>query len=175
MNSQNQYLTEYAGDVVTYLIDQHDELKVLMGRVLSAHGEPRQQAFDAVREVLARHEAAEEAVVRPLTREAPGGEDQAAARDGEEDRAEHALGALEHLDVDSIAFETQFRELQDAVLRHAGMEETQEFPLLRRSYGPEALRAARAAVERAEAGERPAPARHGTFATMLERARRLFA
>ena len=174
MNSQDRYLTEYAGDVVEYLVDQHEEMKGLMSRVLSAHGEQRQHAFDAVRAALARHEAAEEAVVRPLTREAPGGEDQAAARDGEEDRAEDALATLEQLDVDSSAFETQFRELQDAVLGHADMEETQEFPLLRRSHGPEALRAARVAVERAEAGERPAPVGHGTFASMLERARRLF-
>jgi hypothetical protein len=44
-----------------------------MGRVLPSSGEERQRAFDEVREALARHETAEEAVLRPLVREVPGG------------------------------------------------------------------------------------------------------
>src|SRR3954447_24004551 len=96
---------EYEGDVVTFLVHQHDELKGLLSRVLGTQGAERQEAFDAVRESLARHEAAEEEVLRPLTRQAPGGDEEAAMRTGEEDRATEALALLERLDVGSIPFQ----------------------------------------------------------------------
>src|ERR671932_43391 len=102
MHSQDWYAKEYAGDVVDLLVQQHDEVKSLMGRVLSASGPDRQRAFDAVRETLARHEAAEEAVLRPLVGEVPGGEEEAAQRTFEETHAKETLGELEQLDVDSI-------------------------------------------------------------------------
>ena len=81
MNSQDRYAVEYAGDVVELLTDQHEQLKLLMTRVLAVSGPQRKQLFDEVRDTLARHEAAEEAVVRPLTRSAPGGDQQAAEPD----------------------------------------------------------------------------------------------
>src|SRR3954466_7756871 len=119
---------EYEGDVVTFLVHQHDELKALLSRVLGTQGAERQQAFDAVRESLARHEAAEEEVLRPLTRQAPDGEQEAAMRTGGEERATEALELLEQLYVDSVPFEVQFRTFEEAVLRHAEEEETHEFP-----------------------------------------------
>jgi iron-sulfur cluster repair protein YtfE (RIC family) len=181
MHSQDWYTAEYAGDVVDHLVEQHDSVKTLMGRVLPTSGEARQRAFDEVREALARHEAAEEAVLRPLVREAPGGEEEAGQRTFEEDRAKEMLGTLERLDVDSIPFEVLFRDLEKAVLAHAEKEQTLEFPLLRQTHDPETLRRARAAVEDVEAGrtppgeERQEEEREGTFAELLDRARRLFA
>jgi hemerythrin superfamily protein len=174
MHSQDWYATEYAGDVVDHLVQQHDEIRSLMGRVLSSSGADRQRAFDAVRETLARHEAAEESVLRPLVRQAPGGEEEAEARTSEEDGAQATLGELEQLDVTSIPFEVLFRDLEKSVLLHAEHEQTVEFPLLRQTHDPETLRRARAALEDVEAGRTPSdPA--GTFAEMLHRARRLFA
>jgi hemerythrin superfamily protein len=176
MHAQDWYATEYAGDVVDYLAEQHDHLKSLMGRVLPASGAQRQQAFDTAREALARHEAAEEAVLRPLVREVPGGEEEAGQRTAEEDRAKETLGMLEQLDVGSIPFEVLFREFEQAVLVHAENEQTLEFPLLRQTHDADTLRRARAAVEEVEAGRTPrTEERGGTFAEMLERARRLFA
>jgi len=174
MHSQDWYATEYAGDVVDLLVGQHDEIKSLMGRVLSASGENRQRAFDAVRETLARHEAAEEAVLRPLVREAPGGVEEAGQRTHEEDRAKTTLSELEQLDVASIPFEVLFRDLEKAVLLHAEKEQTLEFPLLRQAHDPATLRRARAAVEEVEAGRSHAEKHRGTFAEMLDHARRLF-
>ena len=165
---------EYEGDVVSFLERQHEELRSLMSRVLGSGGAQRQEAFDAVREMLAGHEAAEEQILRPLTRQAPDGAEEAAMRTGEEERAAEALELLEQLDVDSIAFEVQFRTLEEAVLRHAEEEETHEFPLLRRTHDPESLRRARAAVEAVERGRRPPPSGRSTFAAMLEHARGLF-
>jgi hypothetical protein len=161
MPSQDRYVTEYAGDVVEYLTDQHDELRTLMGRVLPASGRQRQEAFDAVRELLARHEAVEESVVRPLVRAAPGGEAEAAQRTREEKRAEQMLAVLDQLDVASIPFTMAFRELEEAVTRHAESEQQAEFTLLRQSYDPDRLRRARTAVEAAEAGRPPRAEGHG--------------
>jgi hemerythrin superfamily protein len=176
MHSQDWYAAEYAGDVVDYLTEQHDHIKALMGRVLPASGAERQRAFDAVRETLARHEAAEEAVLRPLVREVPGGEEEAAQRTFEETPAKETLGELEQLDVDSIPFEVLFRDLDEAVLVHAENEQTLEFPLLRQTHDPDTLRRARAAVEDVEAGRTSrGEQRGGTFAEMLDRARGLFA
>jgi hemerythrin superfamily protein len=145
-----------------------------MPRVLQASGQERRTLFDEVRETLARHEAAEEAVLRPLTRQAPGGEEQAAGRTEEEDSAKNLLGLIERYDVDTPAFEVEYQELAEAVMRHAEHEETEEFPLLRRTHDPATLREARAAVERVEAGGSAGPSGHGTFAAMLQRARDLF-
>ena len=176
MHSQDWYTTEYSGDVVDHLVRQHDEIKSLMGRVLSSSGGDRRRAFDAVREALARHEAAEEAVLRPLIRAVPGGEAEAGERTSEEDGARETLGELEQLDVTSIPFEVLFRDLEKAVLRHAENEQKIEFPLLRQTHDPETLRRARASVEEVEAGGSPHEEEHGgTFGEMLGRARRLFA
>jgi hemerythrin superfamily protein len=174
MNTQDRYVVDHAGDVVEFLTDQHQQLKDVMSRVLAATGAERRALFYQVRETLARHEAAEEAVLRPLTRAAPGGEEQAASRTHEEKSAEDLLGLIEQFDVDTPAFETEYAELQEAVLRHAEEEETQEFPLLRRTHDAATLREARAAVERVEAGGPADASGHGTFSAMLQRARALF-
>ena len=153
-------------------------MRTLLARVLGVEGRDRRRAFEAARDALTRHEAAEEAVLRPLTGRAPGGDALAAARTREEERATQALELLETYDVDGVAFETEFRTFQEAVLEHAEKEETAEFPLLRRTYDADTLRRARRAVEEAEAGRRPEPVTPGgdggTFASLLARARRLF-
>jgi hypothetical protein len=174
MNSQDRYAVDYAGDVVELLTDQHQQLKALMARVLTVSGAERRRLFDEVRETLARHEAAEEAVLRPLTRQAPGGQEQAEGRTAEEDEARDLLGLIERFDVDTPGFEVEYQELAESVMRHAEHEETEEFPLLRRTHDAATLREARAAVERVEAGGPAAPPGHGTFAAMLDRARALF-
>lgn len=163
MKSQDEYVVEYAGDVVEFLTDQHEQLRGLMSRVLGAAGEERRALFGEVRDLLARHEAAEEAALRPLTRSAPGGEQQAASRTAEEERAERGLEFIAPLDVDSPAFEVQYREISEAVLAHAGKEETEEFPLLRRTYDPQTLRAARRAAEQREDGRSRSPERPGSL------------
>lgn len=175
MRSQDWYMTHYDGDVVEYLTDQHDEVRTLMGRVLSASGPERQRAFDRVRDLFTRHEAAEESVLRQLVRAAPGGEQEAAQRTHEEDRAKEMLAILESLDVASIPFTVLFREWEEAVLTHAEKEQKETFSLLRQTYDPETLRRARAAVQAAEAGETLAVDTRGDRSAWLQRARRLFA
>jgi hemerythrin superfamily protein len=183
--TQNTALnTGNADDVVQFLTTQHQQVRALLDEVLATTGEERQRCFDDVRELLARHETAEEMIVRPLTRKAPDGDDVAAARMAEENEAKEVLAKLEKMDVDSAEFTTTFTEFRQSVRAHAEAEETQEFPLLRASTDHEALEKARSAVETAEkmAPTHPHPSAKtttmnyvaGPFAAMLDRARDAF-
>jgi hemerythrin superfamily protein len=173
--------TDNASDVIEFLLGQHQQVRTLLENVLMAHGEERQRAFDDVREMLARHETAEEMIIRPLTRKAPGGEEIADRRMHEENEAKEVLADLEKMDVDSQEFTAKFTEFRQSVLDHAQAEETQEFPVLRQNTDPEALVKARDRVKRAEAmaPTHPHPSAKtttanyvaGPFAAMLDRAR----
>jgi len=183
--TQNTALnTGNADDVVAFLTAQHQQVRTLLGEVLATTGEERQRCFDDVRELLARHETAEEMIVRPLTRKASQGEQVADARMAEENEAKEVLAKLEKMDVDSAEFTTAFTDFRQSVLAHADAEEGQEFPLLRESTDSDALQKARSAVEVAEkmAPTHPHPSAKtttmnyvaGPFAAMLDRARDAF-
>jgi len=173
-----------AGDVIEFLLNQHQQVKGLLDDVLAASGPERQQYFDAVREMLARHETAEEMIVRPLTRKAPGGEDVAEGRMHEENEAKEVLANLEKMDVTSAEFTATFTEFRSSVLAHAEAEEREEFPLLRQNTDADALVKARDRVKRAEAmaPTHPHPSAKttaanyvaGPFAAMLDRAKDAF-
>ena len=179
-----QVTNDDGSDVVEFLLNQHQQITALLADVVSTSGEERKRYFDAVREMLARHETAEEMIVRPLTRKAPGGDDVAAARMAEENEAKEVLANLEKMDVDSAEFTTTFTEFRKSVRAHAEAEEMQEFPLLRESTDHDALQKARSAVETAEkmAPTHPHPSAKtttmnyvaGPFAAMLDRARDAF-
>jgi hemerythrin superfamily protein len=173
-----------ASDVIEFLLDQHQQVRGLLDDVMSSSGEERQRYFDTVREMLARHETAEEMIVRPLTRKAPGGEQVAEGRMEEENEAKEVLAELEKMDVDSADFTAKFQQFRQSVLDHAAAEERDEFPLLRQNCDPDALMSARDRVKRAEAmaPTHPHPSAKttaanyvaGPFAAMLDRARDAF-
>lgn len=173
-----------AGDVIEFLMNQHQQVRGLIDDVLSAPGPERQEYFDAVREMLARHETAEEMILRPLTRKAPGGEQVAEGRMHEENDAKEVLASLEKMDVASAEFTASFTGFRQSVLHLAEAEETLEFPLLRQNTDSEALQQARDRVKRAEvmAPSHPHPSAKttamnyaaGPFAAMLDRARDAF-
>src|SRR5258708_32947406 len=81
-------------NVVSILYEQHAQLRDQFAVVPDLRGEYRRAAFDMLREMLARHEAAEEVVLRPVTEKrlpaalAPARNDEAKAPAGE--RAELA-------------------------------------------------------------------------------------
>lgn len=170
-----------AGDVVDFLLDQHRNVERLMDNVLSSNGEMRSRYFDEVRELLARHETAEEMIVHPLTREVPAGRPVAAARMAEENEATEFLAQLEKMDQAAMEFDEKFKAFRLSVLKHAKAEEEQEFPRLRQYTDHDALVAAR---ERVIGAEETAPAHPhpsaktttvnavvGPFAALLDRAR----
>jgi hemerythrin superfamily protein len=173
-----------ASDVIEFLLRQHQQVRGLLDDVLAATGDERKRLFDEVREMLARHETAEEMIVRPLTRKAPAGDEIADKRMAEENEAKEVLADLEKMDVNTPAFTEKFTAFRSSVRAHADAEETQEFPLLRQNTDPEALVKARDRVRTAEkmAPTHPHPSAKttaanyvaGPFAAMLDRARDAF-
>ena len=121
------------GDVVAQLLIQHEQIRTAINDVAATTtAEARQETFDALREMLARHETAEEMIVRPLTRGIDGGTPVANARMDEENEAKVTLAKLEKLDIASVEFARAFEKFALAVLTHAQAEENHEFPLLLR-------------------------------------------
>jgi hemerythrin superfamily protein len=173
-------------DVVTFLKEQHQQIKGMFEEVLAARGEPRAKAFVALRRTLAVHETAEEQIVHPAARRAlADGESVVEARLREEKEAKRALADLEKLDVDSLAFESALRTLQEFVLAHAEREEREEFERLEAIFDATRLERMRRAAEFAEtvAPTRPHPGIEsaiantiaGPFAAMVDRARDVLA
>jgi len=169
-------------DVVSFLKEQHEEVKQLFARTLESTGEERQQSFAALRRLLAVHETAEEEIVHPAARKAlPDGTSVVAARLEEEKEAKIALTKVEQLDVDSLEFETQLAQLQASVIAHAESEEREEFARLATEFEPARLQRMRKAAQFAESvaptephpgvESRAANLLAGPFAAMADRAR----
>ncbi|HET9172368.1 MAG TPA: hemerythrin domain-containing protein [Actinospica sp.] len=115
------------GSIFAILLDQHARMRDLLSEVADTSGVARQQAFDALRDLLAGHEAAEEVVLRPVGRRLAQ-PDIGIARDGEERRIALMLAALEKLDVDSAGFADTFAAMVEAITLHTWSEEAEEFP-----------------------------------------------
>lgn len=169
-------------DVVSFLKQQHEDIKRMLQDVSTARGEMRVRAFVALRRTLAVHETAEEEIVHPAARRSlPGGEAIVKQRLSEENQAKKTLAELEKLDCDSAEFQIKFETLKAAVIAHAESEEREEFDKLASSLEPERLARMRKAAEFAE---KVAPTRPhagvesaagnmlvGPFAAMLDRSR----
>ena len=126
------------GDLVTQLLDQHEQVRAAIDAVAkTTTAASRQKAFDHLRELLSRHETAEAMIVRPLTRRFDNGEAIASARMDEENSSKEVLAELEQLDIASVEFARLFETFGQAVLEHALAEEAYEFPLLRRNLDPD--------------------------------------
>ncbi|GGB35235.1 hypothetical protein GCM10011492_27380 [Flexivirga endophytica] len=134
-----------AQDLVTYLTDQHQQVKDLMPKVLDLADDQRREAFTRVRRMLAVHEALEQSTVHLLatTEVSP---EEAAARVQEETAAESAISELESGDAMSPDFEAEYRALCSDVVDHAEHEEKEEFGQLTGDLTDQA----RAKVELAE-------------------------
>jgi hemerythrin superfamily protein len=169
-------------DVVTFLKEQHEDIKRMFQEVSTARGADRERAFIALRRTLAVHETAEEEIVHPVARRSlPGGEAIVKQRLTEENEAKKMLAELEKLDADSQEFQTRFEALKSAVIAHAESEEREEFDKLAGLLEPERLERMRKAAEFAE---KVAPTRPhagvesaagnmlvGPFAAMIDRSR----
>ena len=173
-----------AGSVVSLLLEQHGRIRDLFAQTTAAHGEARLRSFDELRELLAVHEAGEEIVLRPVSKQADEGA-VADARNAEEKDAASALAELEKLEVESAEFGAKFARLERAVSDHAQAEERDEFPFILATVEPElqlkmgtrVLRAQRTAPTHAHPTAAGSPAAQkvvGPFAALLDRARDAF-
>lgn len=175
-------MIDTGADVVAFLKGQHQEIRALFNQVDATEGDEREEAFYALRRLLAVHETAEEEIVHPVARRAlPDGDRVISAHLREENEAKKVLAELEKLDLDSTEFETQFAAFTASVLAHAESEERQEFERLADHLDQNKLAGMRKAVKLAEsiAPTRPhagvesalANVLVGPFASMLDRAR----
>lgn len=173
-------------DVVTFLQEQHEEIKALFEQVLSTTGQAREKAFFMLRRMIAVHETAEEQIAHPAARRAlPDGEAIVRLRLHEEKMAKQDLSAIERLDVGSVEFDAKLQQLKATVLAHAAAEERDEFHSLASVLEPARLERMRKAAEFAESvapthphsGVESAAANMllGPFAAMVDRTRDAFA
>ena len=169
------------GDVVAILLEQHARIRELFADVKNSEGDHKKQAFDELRALLAVHETAEEMIVRPVARDAAG-EQEAEARDREEEEANKILAELEKLDVSSAEFDARLAELERAVIDHAEREEREEFPAVRSGRSEEQLNRMGTMLRSAEkiapthphptaAGSTVAQWSVGPFASLVDRTR----
>src|SRR3954466_8961541 len=111
-------------DVIAFLKEQHEQIKELFARVKAAEGKAREEAFFALRRLLAVHETAEEEIVHPAARRAlPDGDSVVDTRLLEENEAKQSLSKLEGMEIDSAEFKTELNFLEQSVLTHARAEE----------------------------------------------------
>lgn len=169
-------------DVVSFLTEQHGQLKALFQDVRRTDGDARVVAFQALRRMLAVHETAEEEIVHPAARRGlENGDIIVALRLAEERAVKEMLAELEALDPDSEAFDRTFSAFEAAVLAHAHAEETTEFDLLADELDPTRLERMQraAAVAESIAPTQPHPSVRsssanllvGPFASMVDKAR----
>jgi len=168
-------------NVVSVLYEQHAQIRDQFESVGILQGKARKAAFDALRELLAKHEAAEEVVMRPVTeRLLPTGF--TSAREAEERDAALELAELEQMDVDGPEFLPRLRRLEEALWMHASREETDEFAAVLTGLGEheqqEMGRWLLRAMQHAPAPSHPmlggpsvGRAAAGTYAAMLDQAR----
>jgi hemerythrin superfamily protein len=115
------------GDVIRVLLEQHGQIRDLFREVRRANGPDKTAKFDALRELLAVHETAEELVLRPVSAEVAG-RAVAEARNREEKEANAVLADLEQLDLDDPEFDIRLSAFERSVDAHAEAEEREEFP-----------------------------------------------
>jgi hemerythrin superfamily protein len=124
-------------NVIDVIQQEHQEIEALLAQVADHDNAGRDEAFEKLASHLSKHEAAEQAVVRPEISKIDGTE--AEAREAEETKADAMLAQLKSLDVGSAEFDSLFEKFRSAVLRHAQHEESEEHPKLAANLDPERL------------------------------------
>ncbi|MFI6043859.1 hemerythrin domain-containing protein [Nocardia sp. NPDC051321] len=162
---------ESTADVIDFLLEQHNRIRQLFAETTDAvTPQEREQKFFELRRLLAVHETAEEEIVHPRARrELDNGDAVVDARLHEEHEAKKALSELDEMDVSTPEFVAKLAALRDAVLNHAGHEESEEFKQLRTQLDQNELDRMRKVVEFAEktAPTRPHPGVESAPANMF--------
>ncbi|HEX3900737.1 MAG TPA: hemerythrin domain-containing protein [Mycobacteriales bacterium] len=138
--AMSHYLSGSAPDGVDVLCDQHRRIRELVKAVSKAPRDARREAFMQLRELLSTHEAAEDLLLRPVTRlTVPGGVVVADARTAEEIAVRQQLAELASLDSQASEFASAFDRFAQHLIDHAEREEAYEFPLVRAHRDGDAL------------------------------------
>ena len=182
--SDTRFLASAEGSVLTVLRAQHGRLRELLVEVRGAGGHERAAAFEALRQLLAAHETAEEIVLRPVSAQVMS-RTVTTARNREEHGIVKLLAELEGIDVAAAEFGERFAAFEHAVLDHLSLEESEEFPAIEQLIDPHESGVMARWIERATAlgPTHPHPATVGSpmaqrvvapFTALLDHARDLF-
>lgn len=119
-------------DIIALIRSDHDVVRGLLEDIEQAPADDRGALFEKLVGELARHEAAEEAIVHPTLRdEIAGGGAVTQQVLEQESAAESQLAKMEKMDPSSTEFLQAFRSLRADVEAHAEHEEAEEHPKLR--------------------------------------------
>jgi len=160
-----------AGNVIGVLLEQHAQIRELYAAVRNSTGPDRRDAFDRLRTLLAAHEAGEQGVLRPVSRQVVG-QRIPAAHEEEEAEVARVMAELEGLDVAGDRFAEQFARFARVLSAHAVSEEDEEYPAVRAGRSDEELEemGVRLLAGRLELAAWP----DGSFAELLDRARSVY-
>ena len=119
-------------DIIDLIRSDHEVVRGLLADIEDAAPDDRGALFDQLVGELARHEAAEEAIVHPTLRDevADGGRVAEQVLE-QESEAESLLARMEKVDPSSTEFLDAFHTLRTDVEAHAEHEEAEEHPRLR--------------------------------------------
>lgn len=127
-------------DIIELIRSDHDVVRGLLADLEKAQADARGELFDTLVGELARHEAAEEAIVHPTLREEVADGGQVAEQVLEqESEAESLLARMEKMDPASSEFVESLRTLRADVEAHADHEEREEHPRLREALDAQRL------------------------------------
>lgn len=150
--------TDHTQNAVSFLLEQHDQIRRLFEEVEQNSGDGRRESFASLVRLLTVHETAEEEVVYPALRSlGDDGQAIAAARIAEEDQARKDLVDLERMGPDSPDFEVAFKSFHSAVDGHAQNEESEVFPRLVVAFDEPQLQQMANSLRLAELGTRRTP------------------
>ena len=126
-------------DVIDLLLHQHHEVKRSLTEVETLDGDSKMAAFGRLEKLLSSHENAEQEVVHPVTRDQAGDPRLAFDLVHAEEDAKAKMAELHGIGAGNPDFDAKFLALRDVVLGHNELEETAEFPLLRRTQSAQRL------------------------------------
>jgi hemerythrin superfamily protein len=135
---------------VEIVLEQHQQVRTLFSRLEGSAGDEKRDVFDELLRLLAVHETAEEMVIYPALRRAPGGDEIASARTEEENAAKSRLSDLESMGVEHDGFDAALQEFRRLVLDHAAREEQEALPVVAEHTDADQLRRMGAAFVVAE-------------------------
>jgi hemerythrin superfamily protein len=137
-------------DAVDVLCTHHQTIRDLADAVTGEH-QDRRRVLDQLYACVLSHEAAEQLLLRPVTRTCViGGDVVAETRAAEERQTRQRLDELADLDTESGQFLAAFGDFSRQLLGHLDSEERYEFPLVRAYRDEEALVALGNVLRRAD-------------------------
>jgi hemerythrin superfamily protein len=123
-----------AMDVLTFLKDEHDEVKQVFGKLEKAKGTQAQQLWDQLREMLTLHETMEETFFYPRLKEKSATEDIVLESYEEHHVMDVLIGEISQFSPSDEQWEPKIKVLKENTEHHIEEEEGELFPKVRKIW-----------------------------------------